>query len=64
MLGNELAPQLIEARPDLRVLFMSGFAQPALAANGKLAPGLALLDKPFTEPTLLARVREVLEAAT
>jgi PAS domain S-box-containing protein len=64
MLGNELAPQLIEARPDLRVLFMSGFAQPALAANGKLQPGLALLDKPFNEPTLLARVREVLEAAT
>jgi PAS domain S-box-containing protein len=64
MLGNELAPQLIAARPDLRILFMSGFAQPALAANGKLAPGLALLDKPFTEPTLLARVREVLEATT
>jgi hypothetical protein len=64
MLGNELAPQLVEARPDLRVLFMSGFAQPALAANGKLPPGLALLDKPFNEPTLLARVREVLDAAT
>jgi CheY-like chemotaxis protein len=62
MLGNELAPQLIEARPDLRVLYMSGFAQPALAANGKLQPGVTLLDKPFNEPTLLARVREVLEA--
>jgi PAS domain S-box-containing protein len=63
MQGNELAPKLVEARPDLRVLFMSGFAQPALAANGKLEPGLILLDKPFNEPTLLARVREVLEAA-
>jgi PAS domain S-box-containing protein len=63
MLGNELAPQLVEARPDLRVLYMSGFAQPALAANGKLQPGVTLLDKPFNEPTLLARVREVLEAA-
>ena len=63
MLGNELAPQLLEARPDLRVLYMSGFAQPALAANGKLQHGVTLLDKPFNEPTLLARVREVLEAA-
>jgi PAS domain S-box-containing protein len=63
MLGNELAPQLVGARPDLRVLYMSGFAQPALAANGKLQPGVTLLDKPFNEPTLLARVREVLESA-
>ena len=62
MQGNELAPKLVEARPDLRVLFMSGFAQPALASNGKLQPGVTLLDKPFNEPTLLARVREVLEA--
>ncbi|MHB8587467.1 MAG: hybrid sensor histidine kinase/response regulator [Candidatus Dormibacteraceae bacterium] len=62
MQGNELAPRLIEARPDLRVLYMSGFAQPALGSNGTLAPAVALLDKPFNEPTLLARVRQVLEA--
>jgi hypothetical protein len=63
MQGNELAPKLVKARPDLRVLYMSGFAQPALAADGTLPPDLDLLDKPFNEPTLLARVREVLEAA-
>ncbi len=62
MQGSDLAPLLVASRPDLRVLYMSGFAQPALVANGTLAPGLALLDKPFTEPALLARVREVLEA--
>jgi PAS domain S-box-containing protein len=62
MQGNELAPRLIESRPDIRVLFMSGFAQPALGANGTLSPAVALLDKPFNEPTLLARVRQVLEA--
>jgi PAS domain S-box-containing protein len=62
MQGNELAPRLLQARPDLRVLYMSGFAQPALATDGTLPPDLALLDKPFNEPTLLARVREVLEA--
>jgi len=64
MQGNELAPRLIEARPDLRVLYMSGFAQPALGVNGTLAPAVALLDKPFNEPTLLARVRQVLETTT
>ncbi|MHB8614361.1 MAG: response regulator [Candidatus Dormibacteraceae bacterium] len=62
MQGNELAERLVALRSDLRVLFMSGFAQPALAANGILAPEIALLDKPFNEPTLLARVRQVLEA--
>jgi PAS domain S-box-containing protein len=61
MLGSELAPRLLESRPDLRVLYMSGFAQPALGAAGTLSPEVALLDKPFTEPTLLAGVRHVLE---
>jgi len=62
MHGSELAPLLVKSRPDLRVLYMSGFAQPALGATGTLSPGVALLDKPFTESTLLARVRQVLEA--
>jgi PAS domain S-box-containing protein len=63
MLGSELAPRLVASRPDLRVLYMSGFAQPALGAGGALSPDVVLLDKPFTEPALLARVRQVLEAA-
>ena len=62
MLGSELATCLVASRPDLRVLYMSGFAQPALGASGALSPEVALLDKPFTEPTLLARVRQVLGA--
>jgi PAS domain S-box-containing protein len=60
MQGNDLAARLVESRPDLRVLFMSGFAQPAFGTTGK--PDLVLLDKPFNEPTLLARVRQTLEA--
>jgi hypothetical protein len=42
---------------------LSGFGQPALAANGTLAPEIALLDKPFNEPTLLSRIRQVLDVA-
>lgn len=60
MLGTELAPRLVETRPDLRVLYMSGFALPALGTRGSLSSEVALLDKPFTEPTLLASVRKVL----
>jgi len=60
MNGSELAPRLVASRPDLRVLYMSGFAHTALGAVGTLAPGVALLDKPFTEPALLASVREAL----
>ena len=62
MLGTELAPLLVRDRPDLRVLYMSGYAQPTLGSNGTFPKDGDLLDKPFTEPTLLARVRQALEA--
>jgi two-component system, cell cycle sensor histidine kinase and response regulator CckA len=62
MQGNELARLIAADRPDLRVLFMSGYAQPALGAAGTLEPGAILLEKPFTEPTVLALVRRVLES--
>jgi two-component system, cell cycle sensor histidine kinase and response regulator CckA len=61
MNGSELAPRLVESRPDLRVLYMSGFASTALGAAGTLPAGVALLDKPFTEPALLSWVRKALE---
>lgn len=62
MQGNELARLIAADRPELRVLFMSGYAQHALGASGTLGPGAILLEKPFTKPTVLALVRRVLEA--
>jgi PAS domain S-box-containing protein len=62
MQGKELAERMAKIQPGIRVLFMSGYAQPTLGASGTLDKGVALLEKPFTEPVLLARVREVLEA--
>jgi hypothetical protein len=41
---------------------MSGYAQPTLGSNGTFPTDDDLLDKPFTEPSLLARVRQALEA--
>jgi signal transduction histidine kinase/CheY-like chemotaxis protein len=62
MLGKELAAKMRELRPGMRVLYMSGYAQPVLASQGTLDPGVTLVEKPFSEATLLDQVRTVLEA--
>jgi two-component system cell cycle sensor histidine kinase/response regulator CckA len=56
MLGREAAEKIQQTRPDIRVLYMSGYAQPVLASEGRLDPDVALLDKPFTERELLDKV--------
>ncbi|GAA0431061.1 hypothetical protein Aca07nite_17640 [Actinoplanes capillaceus] len=61
MLGKELAERLVVARPGTRVLYMSGYAQPVLASQGTLDPGVALLEKPFTADDLLVAVRRRLD---
>ncbi|MET7426085.1 PAS domain S-box protein [Dactylosporangium sp. NPDC005555] len=60
MLGRVLAERLQQARPDTRVLFMSGYAQPVLTSNGILDPGVHLVEKPFTGADLLAAVADQL----
>ena len=61
MLGNELAALVREARPGLPVLFMSGYARPILDVQGAVEPDIDLLEKPFTEAGLLARVRQAID---
>jgi two-component system, cell cycle sensor histidine kinase and response regulator CckA len=61
MLGKELAERLVDVRPETRVLYMSGYAQPVLASQGTLEPGVALLEKPFTAADLLSAVRKRLD---
>ncbi len=58
--GRELAEALREQRPDLPVLFMSGYTDDALMHHGALATGQGFLQKPFTPLTLSRKVREVL----
>ena len=62
MQGKDLAEKARRHRPGLRVLYMSGYAQPVLASQGTLDTGVVLLEKPFTEQSLLVRVREVLDS--
>ncbi|WP_462186182.1 MULTISPECIES: response regulator [unclassified Frankia] len=62
MQGTELANRIRAQQPGIRVLYMSGYADPVLTAQGKLDPGVSLLTKPFSERTLLDKVRQVLDA--
>jgi PAS domain S-box-containing protein len=61
MLGNEVARRVHTIRPALPVLYMSGYAQPVLDTHGAFADQIDLLEKPFTEATLLTRVRRALD---
>jgi PAS domain S-box-containing protein len=61
MIGPDLAASIVARRPAIRVLYISGYAQPALGARGTLPPGVVLLEKPFTQPALLTKVRDVLD---
>jgi two-component system cell cycle sensor histidine kinase/response regulator CckA len=61
--GQQLAAQLVEERPGLRVLFASGYAEDAIATHGVLRPGTAFLEKPFTAPELATTLRQLLDAA-
>ena len=62
MHGPRLAEQIKRVRPSIRVMFMSGFAQPILDSGGHLEPGVILIEKPFAGPDLLEKVRQVLAA--
>jgi signal transduction histidine kinase/ActR/RegA family two-component response regulator len=61
MLGNEVARRIHAIRPALPVLYMSGYAQPILDTHGAFASQIDLLEKPFTEATLLTRVRRAID---
>ncbi len=61
--GFEAGRRIAELKPGVRVLYMSGYTQDVLDQQGALADGAAFLQKPFTTPELLARVREVLDRA-
>jgi signal transduction histidine kinase len=62
MSGPELAQRVRALRPDLRVLYMSGYTADAMLRHGIRETDVALLPKPFSRRALLTKVREVLDA--
>jgi two-component system cell cycle sensor histidine kinase/response regulator CckA len=61
--GRELFDQLVGDRPELRVLYMSGYSDTVIARHGVLGNGVNFLQKPFSIEDLARRVREVLDAS-
>jgi nitrogen-specific signal transduction histidine kinase/CheY-like chemotaxis protein len=59
--GRKLAEEALRRRPELKVLYMTGFTRNAVVHNGVLDTGVHLLTKPFTVDELGARVRGVLD---
>ena len=62
--GRELAEILVAQRPQLKVLFVSGYTEDALLRRGIAQATTAYLPKPFTLPALARRTREMLDQAT
>jgi PAS domain S-box-containing protein len=60
--GRQLADAARERRPDLRILFMTGYAENATIANGFLDPGMSMVTKPFAIDALATRIRGIIEA--
>ncbi|WP_176556386.1 hybrid sensor histidine kinase/response regulator [Rubellimicrobium rubrum] len=59
--GRQLADQARLTRPNLKVLFITGYAANTTQAGGFLEPGMGMMTKPFSVDTLMLRIREMIE---
>jgi two-component SAPR family response regulator len=61
MNGRELAETAQRLRPELKVLFMTGYARNAIVHHGRLDPGVHLIQKPIMSDALGRRIRQLLD---
>jgi CheY-like chemotaxis protein len=62
MNGRQLADAARKRRPDLKILFTTGYARNAIVHEGRLDPGVQLVTKPFTYAAVGAKLRDILDA--
>ena len=62
MNGRKLSEAAVAQRPDLKVLFTSGYTRNAIVHDGRLDAGVELISKPFTQALLASRLRDILDA--
>jgi two-component system cell cycle sensor histidine kinase/response regulator CckA len=60
--GRQLGERLRQLRPDLKIVYMSGYTDDVLVRTGALGPGMSFLQKPLRPEVLAAKVREALDA--
>jgi CheY-like chemotaxis protein len=58
--GRQLADLARQTRPNLKVLFITGYAETSLTRGSQLIPGMHVMSKPFTMDSLAARIKEIL----
>jgi PAS domain S-box-containing protein len=63
MNGRQLADEAHRRRPQLRVLFTTGYARNAIVHDGRLDPGVELITKPYTQAALSTKLRDMLDAS-
>jgi CheY-like chemotaxis protein len=59
--GRQLANEALALRPDLKVLFMTGYSRNAIVHQGRLDPGVEVIQKPITQDARATRIREVFD---
>jgi CheY-like chemotaxis protein len=61
MTGRALADEVCQSRPDLKILFTTGYTKSAIVHDGRLDPGVQMIGKPFTYVELASKVRRLID---